>query len=271
MARMSDWLWLGGLLLGAACGADGSRDTDAEGRLPDGTRTGPVAESLPPSGVEATRPVHDLRAQEAQRFCLWSLELELAVDAATVEQQCVYYAASDDVAACEAGRDRCVSDYEAFAATRDAGALAEEASLCVAFMALGAEQGCAATIAELEACVREDAAAVERALGGLRCDNVLESALLDDAAGQDAAACTRLADACPGWFVPSGAQATDESEAWECADGATIPAHWVCDGTPDCYDGEDEDACHESETSAATSGFSSLLRRGFRWKLPRRP
>jgi hypothetical protein len=267
MARMSEWLVLGGIVLGAGCGADARSDADdGAGRLPDGTRTGAVAESQPPSGVDATRAVHELRAQEAERFCTWSLELELAVDAATVQEQCVYYAASDDVAACEQGRDRCVSDYQAHVAARDPARLADEAALCVAFLALGAEQGCAATIAELEACVREDAAAVESALSGLSCDNVLDSALLDGAPAEDAAACVALADACPGWFVPT----SDEQDAWECADGATIPARWVCDGTPDCYDGEDENACHESEASAASGSYTSL-RRGSRLSLPRRP
>jgi hypothetical protein len=245
MARMSAWVLALASLIGTACGGDGPDEDRAGGRVPDGTRTGSAAEQQPPSGVAATRTVAELSLQEAQQVCEWTVRLGLSVEAATVEQECVLYAGAGSVAECEEIRDLCIEDYEAYSSAPDEQLVAESAALCVAFLALGADQACQVTVAELEACMRADAAAYESSFADVTCESVVSAQAegwqeLEEP--EALAACTLLEEKCPTWFQ---AEVDDEpaEEPFVCDDGADIPASWECDGTPDCYDGEDEHGC----------------------------
>merc|ERR1712080_352173 len=37
------------------------------------------------------------------------------------------------------------------------------------------------------------------------------------------------------------------SGEWKCRNGECIDFEWICDGENDCYDGEDEEHCNDSE------------------------
>ncbi|XP_041369568.1 uncharacterized protein LOC121383547 [Gigantopelta aegis] len=54
---------------------------------------------------------------------------------------------------------------------------------------------------------------------------------------------------------------TCPSSEFECADGRCIPQHWMCDKTPDCYDGADEKNCTACSAETTICQNNGKLRR----------
>ncbi len=167
------WLTVAGaaLLVGAGCG-----DGDGEG----GAKS---------SGVASSKPLSEVTDAEATQICEWGSDASYAPsDKETCTFRALFF--SSTPAECEAFVAQCLKE-----GPRDE---EEEESCDSAKNDL--PDDCTATVAELEACIRDFNAALRDFFAGASCDDAGMTATGDPAAAPPPASCAAVEKKCPGLY-----------------------------------------------------------------------
>jgi len=213
---------------------------------------GPITEKTS-SSVSPSKPLDALSDAEVGELCEWLTEDGGSYIPSTTEL-CTQLAlrTEDDVVACRAEVERC-----AFSRAEDVQVTCTLAPEDLA--------GCEATTAEFERCARDRAAQDARYFAALTCSDA--SSII---AVPAPASCVALLSRCPGLArdagdggEPSDDPAEDPDDIYDyvdggfvCNDGRDIEDGWQCDGTVDCFEGEDEDDCEFPPVFICRNGYS---------------